>query len=122
MFGSCCHKESVELDGVSNKRDQTDSLATGLQMVPEGRYLIPPITWQLWILGDSKFAESAEAGEPVLDGIANAVVGVEYWVNRTSAWTRGILLVFLKVQELTYQYVIRVAISTNTVNCVFSSE
>lgn len=85
MFGACCHKESVELDGVSNKWDRTDSLAAGPQMVPERRYLIPPITRRLWILGDNKFAESGGAGEPVLDGIANAVVGVEYWVNRTSA-------------------------------------
>lgn len=55
--------------------------------------------------------------------LADAAVGMGSWAGRTSPWARSMLL-FLKfsVPELTPQYGIRAAISTNPADCVFYSE
>ena len=51
-------QEGVELDGVSKIKKESESLATGPQMVPEERYFLPPLIQQFWILGDNEGSES----------------------------------------------------------------
>lgn len=69
-----------------SERDQTNSLATGPRMVAEERYLLSPLIQQFWILGDNEGYKSQEvlADEPAFNGIADALVGTEYWISRTS--------------------------------------